>query len=262
VRSGDLAQIQVSKQREDERHQLKHYHQDYRTVAQLEQEFPKERDSSRCFSQCDCSHCIQAGNPKKRWSDKMTVSFPRRHMLRIGAAFASVVTLSARPALASPVDPGKTVQWDEEAAEEVASLLHHMHHAWNDGDLEFIKRSVAEDGFVGTFELTGDERPVVLSSREELIEFVEKLIADQEASGSRSEASPNRSHEVRATSTFAICTEQCDLIERQADGSRAILPHRGTSALAKTADGWKFVHWHVSQGGKGKVFDPAGRQIG
>jgi hypothetical protein len=136
-----------------------------------------------------------------------------------------------------------------------------MHHAWNDGDLEFIKRAVADEGFVGTFELTGSEQAAVLNSREELLAFVEKLFTDMKASGAKTEASPNRTHQVRATSTFAICTEECDLIERHADGSRHILPHRGTSALAKTEDGWKFVHWHVSQGGPGKAYDAAGKQI-
>lgn len=191
----------------------------------------------------------------------MNVSFPRRYVLGIGAAVASVATFTGKAALAAPIDPTRTVQWDDKAAEEVMALLHHMHHAWNDGDLEFISRAVADEGFVGTFELTGDEQPAVLNSRQELLAFVEKLIADQNASGSRTEASPNRSHQVRATSTFAICTEECDLIERQADGSRHVLPHRGTSALAKTADGWKFVHWHVSQGGPGKVYDASGKEI-
>lgn len=191
----------------------------------------------------------------------MNVSYPRRQVLGIGAAVASVAAF-AKPALAaSPADPAQTVKWDAKAAEEVAALLHRMHHAWNDGDLDFIKGAVADEGFVGTFELTGNEQPAVLNSRKELLAFVEKLVADQNASGARTEASPNRSHQVRATSTFAICTEECDLIERQADGSRHALPHRATSALAKTADGWKFVHWHVSQGGPGKVIDANGREI-
>ena len=191
----------------------------------------------------------------------MNVSFPRRHILGIGAAVASVATFAGKAALAAPVDPVQTVQWDENAAEEVMLLLHRMHHAWNDRDLEFIKRSIADEGFIGTFELTGNEHPVVLNSRQELLAFVEKLVTDINSSGARTEASPQRTHQVRATSTFAICTEECDLIERQADGSRHVLPHRGTSALAKTADGWKFVHWHVSQGGPGKAYDAAGKEI-
>jgi ketosteroid isomerase-like protein len=196
-----------------------------------------------------------------RWSDNMDVSFPRRHILGIGAAFASVATFGDKAALAAPIDPSKTVKWDEKAGKEVLALLHHMHHAWNDGDLDFIKRSVADDGFIGTFELTGDEQAAVLHSRDELVTFVEKLFNEQLKTGARTEASPNRSHQVLATETFAICTEQCDLIERHADGTRHVLPHRGTSVLAKTADGWKFVHWHVSQGGPGRVYDSAGKAI-
>lgn len=191
----------------------------------------------------------------------MKVNYPRRQFFGIGAAVASAAALAGRPAFAAPAPSASVVEWDKKAEKEVLTLLHHMHHAWNDGDVEFIKGAVADEGFVGTFELTGDENPVVLTSRGELIAFVEKLVGEIKASGSKTEASPNRTHEVRATSTFAICTEQCDLIESHADGSRSILPHRGTSALAKTADGWKFVHWHVSQGGNGKHFDSAGKEI-
>ena len=100
--------------------------------------------------------------------------------------------LTALAALAAPAGPAETVQWDENAGEEVMMLLHRMHHAWNDGDLDFIKRSVAEEGFVGTFELTGDETPAVLNSRQELVAFVEKLVTDMKTTGVRTEASPNR----------------------------------------------------------------------
>jgi hypothetical protein len=191
----------------------------------------------------------------------MNVSFPRRHLVGIGAAFASVAAFGGKTALAAPADPTQTVQWDDNAAEEVKLLLRRMHQAWKDGDLEFMRRFIAEEGFVGTFELTSDEQPAVFNSRQELLAFIEKLVADVNSSGAHTETSPRRSHQVLATSTFAICTEECDLIERHADGSRYVLPHRGTSALAKTADGWKFVHWHVSQGGLGKHYDASGREI-
>ncbi len=191
----------------------------------------------------------------------MTDSFPRRHLFGIGAAFASAATIAAKPSLAATSNVPQAVQWDSDAADEVMMLLHHMHRAWNEADIDFIKRSITDDGFIGTFELTSDEHAAVLNSRDELVTYVEKLFSDMNASGVHTEASPRRSHQVLATATFAICTEQCDLIERHADGSRYVLPHRGTSALAKTADGWKFVHWHVSQGGPGKRFNAAGQEV-
>ncbi|MEJ2458364.1 MAG: hypothetical protein P8Y58_09545 [Novosphingobium sp.] len=46
------------------------------------------------------------------------------------------------------MNPAETVQWDAQAADEVMALLHHMHHAWNDGDVEFIKGAVTSEGFV------------------------------------------------------------------------------------------------------------------
>jgi len=190
----------------------------------------------------------------------MNVSFPRRHLVGIGAAVASVAAFAGKTAFAAPVDPTQTVQWDANAAEEVLLMLRRMHRAWNNGDLEFMKRFVMEEGFVGTFELTADEQPVVLNSRRELLAFIEKLVADVNTSGTHTETSPRSSHRVLATSTFAICTEESDLIERYADGSRYVLPHRGTSVLAKTADGWKFVHWHVSLGGPGKHYDASGQE--
>jgi SnoaL-like protein len=191
----------------------------------------------------------------------MNVSFPRRHFVGIGAAVASVAAFGGKMAVAAPADPTQIAQWDDNAAEEVKLLLGRMHQAWNEGDLEFMKRFIMEEGFVGTFDLTGDERPVVLNSRQELLAFIEKLVADVNTSGGQTETSPRRSHRVLATSTFAVCTEESELIERYADGSRYVLPHRGTSVLAKTADGWKFVHWHVSLGGIGKRYDRSGREL-
>lgn len=191
----------------------------------------------------------------------MNISFPRRRLFGIGAAVASVAAFAGKTAFAAPTDTTETVQWDDNAAEEVRLLMRRMHHAWNTGDFEFMKHHVREDGFVGTFELSADEQPVVLHSRQELLAFIEKLMADVSTSGAQTETSPRSSYRVLATSTFAICTEESDLIERHADGSRYVFPHRGTSVLAKTADGWKFVHWHVSGGGVGKHYDAADREI-
>jgi len=191
----------------------------------------------------------------------MTVSFPRRQLVGIGAVVASVAAFAGKTALAASTNPTQAVQWDDNAAEEVKQLMHRMHHAWNRGDLEFMKRFIAEEGFVGTFDLTGDEQPIALNSRQELLAFIGKLVADASTSGTQTETSPRRSHQVLATSTLAICTQESELIERQADGSRYVLPHRGTSVLAKTADGWKFVHWHVSLSGPGKRYDASGREI-
>jgi SnoaL-like domain len=221
---------------------------------------PGERDTSRFFLGTIAAVAGKGDNPKACWRDKMNVSFPRRHLVGIGAALASVA-FAGKTVLAAPTDPIQTVQWDDKAAEEVRLLLHRMHHAWKDGDLEFMKRFITEEGFVGIFELTADEQPVVLNSRQELLAFIENLVGDVNTSGAHTETSPRRSHRVLATSTFAICTEESDLIERHPDGSRYVLPHRGTSVLAKTADGWKFVHWHVSLGGLGKRYDASGRAI-
>ena len=116
----------------------------------------------------------------------MNVSYPRRQVLGIGAAVASVAF--AGKGLAAPAAQGQTVQWDDKAAEEVAHLLHRMHQAWNEGDLEFIKAAVAEEGFVGTFELTGDEQAAMLNSRQELIAFVEKLVVNHTATSARNAA--------------------------------------------------------------------------
>jgi hypothetical protein len=203
----------------------------------------------------------KVGQLEACWRDKMNVSIPRRHLVGMGAAFASFAAFAGKTALASPADPTQTVQWDDNAAEEVIQLLHRMYHAWNSGDLEFMKRFIAEEGFVGTFDLAGDERPVALNSRQELLAFIEKLVADTNTSGAHTETSPRRAHQVLATSTLAICTQESELVERHADGSRYVLPHRGTSVLAKTADGWKFVHWHVSLSGPGKRYEASGREI-
>lgn len=156
---------------------------------------------------------------------------------------------------------GDVAEWDWVAAAEVKRLLHNMHEAWNNRDLDFVRNAITDSGFIGTFELTADETPIVLQSRDELVAYVAKLMGDMQQTGRRSLAAPQVEHEVMATATFAVCTEQCDLVEHHEDGSRTILPHRATSVVRKGADGWKFVHWHVSRGGPSRAFDPNGNRI-
>jgi hypothetical protein len=192
----------------------------------------------------------------------MVMQLSRRSLIVFSAAVAaSVAALTARARGITHARTPAIVEWDDLAASEVKTLLHQMHHAWNERDVDFIRDVVAPDAFMGSFELTADEEPTVLNSRDELLSFVDTLFGEMERNGRRSEASPQVVHQARATSTFAICTEECDLVEYFADGSRHVLPHRATSAVRKGLDGWKFMHWHVSQGGPGKRYDADGNLL-
>lgn len=179
----------------------------------------------------------------------------RNTVVAVTALFGAGAAMAQRAFGLGNTSSRDVADWDWVAAAEVKRLLHLMHEAWNDGNLDFIKNAITSDGFIGTFELTADEKPVVLQSRDQLVAYIERLMADMKEARTRWVAAPKVEHEVVATSTLAVCTEQCDLIEYREDGSRSVLPHRGTSVLRKAADGWKFIHWHVSQGGLATEFD-------
>jgi ketosteroid isomerase-like protein len=146
-----------------------------------------------------------------------------------------------------------TVQWDEKAAAEAEATLHKFHRAWDTMDIEAVRAAIADDGFLTTFEINSKNEAVKLSSKEELIQFMNSAFNEFKGQNSTTDARPRVDMVCRATATLAVCTEECDIKVKLADGSSEITPHRGTSILRKGPDGWKFTHWHVSESGPKEV---------
>ena len=50
----------------------------------------------------------------------------------------------------------------------------------------------------------------------------------------------------QATATFGACTQEFDTHMTMPDGSKQTFSLRGTGTARKSADGWKWTHWHAS----------------
>lgn len=137
--------------------------------------------------------------------------------------------------------------WDPKASEEVAHALHQMHEAWNAGDMEAVKRVIAGDDVLLTFELAPDNKtPVVLRSRDDIIKFISNVDTSSTNKGENYVMEMPKMH-CRATATFGICTEECNVHLKRADGSSRLDKLFGTAIAVKQNDGWKWIQWHMSR---------------
>ncbi len=139
-----------------------------------------------------------------------------------------------------------TVQWDDKAAKELANALHNMHEVANSGDMVALKKQLIGDDVLVTFELAADNMtPVPLRSKKEIDAFVDRVNGAADAqSGEFTLDMPIMN--CRATATFGVCTEECTIRFKAADGTERVDKLYGTATGVKTADGWKWVQWHMS----------------
>ena len=137
-------------------------------------------------------------------------------------------------------------QWDEKASKELAAALHNMHEVANAGDMKALKNVLMGDDALVTFELNADNMtPVPLRSKKEIDAFVDRVNGAADAQqGEFTLDMPIMN--CRATATFGVCTEECTVRFKAADGTERIDKLYGTATGVKTADGWKWVQWHMS----------------
>ncbi|BDC50506.1 hypothetical protein F183_A28220 [Bryobacterales bacterium F-183] len=142
----------------------------------------------------------------------------------------------------------KDVKWDEKESAEVARSLHEMHENWNKGDMEAVRKVIAGDDVLVTFELGPDNKtPVPLRSRDEILAFMSKVELDTANVGTSFEMEMPKMN-CRATSSFGICTEECTVHLKKNGSTTRIDKLFGTSIAVKYADGWKWIQWHMSVG--------------
>ena len=171
--------------------------------------------------------------------------------ISIALAFLAAATLlwiaSARTSGSTAKD---TVQWDDKASKDLAAALHHMHEVANSGDLKALKQLYIGDEALVTFELASDNAtPVPLRSKKEIDTFLDKIsegASDQHGTYTLDMPKMN----CRATATIGVCTEECTIHFKMADGTERIDSLFGTATGVKTADGWKWIQWHMSVGGQ------------
>lgn len=177
-----------------------------------------------------------------------------RGAFSIALAFLAVGTLlwiaSAKTNGSTAKD---TVQWDDKASKDLAAALHSMHEVANSGDMKALKQLLIGDEALVTFELATDNMtPVPLRSKKDIDTFIDRVNEGASAQqGTFTLDMPKMN--CRATATFGVCTEECTVRFKMADGTERIDSLYGTATGVKTADGWKWVQWHMSVGGKPQV---------
>jgi hypothetical protein len=147
---------------------------------------------------------------------------------------------TARTATATP-------QWDEQASKELTAALHHHHEVANAGDIEALKGFYVGDNALVTFELDPDNAtPVVLRSKQEIDAHLDRVSAGINAEGTLLLDGPKMN--CRATGTFGVCTEECTVRLKKADGTEHVDHFFGSGTAVKVGSEWKWVQWHMSVG--------------
>lgn len=151
-----------------------------------------------------------------------------------------------------------TVQWDEKASKELALALHNMHEVANSGDLKALKELIIGDDVLVTFELKSDNMtPVPLRSKREIDTFLEGVDSGAAADAGVFTLDMPKMN-CRATATFGVCTEECTIHFKTADGKERVDKLFGTATGVKTPAGWRWVQWHMSVAGKPQEVKTAG----
>lgn len=138
-------------------------------------------------------------------------------------------------------------QWDDQASKELMLALHHNHDVANAGDIEALKQSYIGDNALVTFELDPDNAtPVALRSKKEIDAHLDRVSAGINAEGTLNLDGPKMN--CRATKSFGVCTEECTVRLKKADGSEHVDHFFGSGTAVKINGEWKWVQWHMSLG--------------
>ena len=155
---------------------------------------------------------------------------------------------------AAMASPQGRAPWDEQASKEVAAALHEMHEVWNNGDIQSLKKLIAGDDVLITFELDPvTHEPIRLTSKADLWQFVDGItddIEDQSAVSLLGEPVLN----CRATKNIGICTEECSVTVKLPGGVEERHRLWSTATAVKYEDGWKWIQWHMSTAGPTKIY--------
>ena len=140
-----------------------------------------------------------------------------------------------------------TALWDDKASKELMAALHHTHDVANAGDFKALKQSYIGDNALVTFELDPDNAtPVALRSKKEIDAHFDRVSAAINAEGTLNLDGPKMN--CRATATFGVCTEECTIRLKKADGTETVDHFFGSGSAVKIGGEWKWVQYHMSVG--------------
>ena len=174
--------------------------------------------------------------------------------ISIALAFLAATTLLwiATSAKSNGSTAKDTIQWDDKASKELAAALHYTHEVANAGDIKTLKQLMIGDDALVTFELASDQlTPVALRSKKEIDKHLDRVNEGVSSVGTLALDMPKMS--CKATATFGVCTEECTVRLKKADGSQQVDHFFGTGTAVKVNGEWKWVHWHMSVGGQREV---------
>ena len=175
--------------------------------------------------------------------------FSIRGGITIAVAFLAAATLlwiaSARSSGSTAKDTAP--QWDDKASKELMMALHHTHEVANAGDIKALKQSYIGDDALVTFEMDPDNMtPVALRSKQEIDAHLDRVNAGISAEGTLKLDGPKMN--CRATATFGVCTEECTIRLKKADGTEQVDHFFGSGTAVKINGEWKWVQYHMSVG--------------
>jgi len=164
-------------------------------------------------------------------------------LINCGGAVAVMLACSIASAESVPT---AAFQWDEDASLELEHELHRMHDVWNQNKIRTLKELMIGDDELVTFELDpASHQPVRLRSKADIDSFVDQTVAVINKDGGSSELEMPALN-CRATATFGVCTEECTVHIKKADGSEFVDELWSTNVAVKTDQGWRWIQWHMS----------------
>ncbi|MCG8369385.1 MAG: nuclear transport factor 2 family protein [Proteobacteria bacterium] len=170
--------------------------------------------------------------------------------------------LLAGTAVAAEKAPVAQFEWDEAASAELEHELHRMHEDWNESRIEALKELMVGDDVLVTFELDPrTHQPIRLTTKGDIDRFVDDTVdAIEEDGGSVELEMPALN--CRATDSFGVCTEECTVHIRKADGVEYTDELWSTNIAVKTDEGWRWIQWHMSlaKQGSGTLSTVSGTQ--
>lgn len=140
--------------------------------------------------------------------------------------------------------PPAVAQWDDAAAQEARAAWDQMTRTMERGDVDAARASIADDGFLGAYDLDMESKPIAFATRDEAVKFMETMIGETKKAGGTVRAQ-SKTVDCRATATYAVCRGEVDFSVTMG-GQTMTQPSRVTGALRKGNDGWKWTHWHAS----------------
>ena len=182
--------------------------------------------------------CIRRAAPRRECRG-------HRDRLDLGVLYSGARASDRRSSVSRPVSP---VAWNEAASQDLEHELHRLHEIWNSGDIASLKKYIIGDPVLPTFELDPlTHEAIKLSSKSELDAFVATTISAQGDRNLKTRLAEPITR-CRATATWGVCTEECTVsyLRIDTDETVAVDHLRSTQIAVKTADGWQWIQWQMS----------------